>query len=92
MAAHLSVSAFKNHSEGSVADQVVAAELEPPNRLHVAAAGGTLVQDDGTRLCSARPAGAAAKSSGAAARSSRSGAGVAAGDTGVSSTDRGLPS
>lgn len=54
MAAHLSVSAFKDHGEGSVADQVVAAELEPPNRFHVAAAGGTLVQGDETRLL--RPA------------------------------------
>lgn len=83
MAAHLSVSAFENHGEGSVADQVVAAELEPPNRLHVAAAGRTLVQDDGSGRCSARPAGAAACDSGA---------GAAAGVSGVSSTDRGLPS
>lgn len=85
MAAHLSVSAFKDHGEGSVADQVVAAELEPPNRFHVAAAGGTLVQGDGTGLCSAPPSGAAAGGSGTAA-------GVAAGVSGVSSTDRGLPS
>lgn len=85
VAAHLSVSAFKNHGEGSVADQVVAAELEPPNRLHVAAAGGTLVQGDAARRCCARPSGAAAGGSG-------TGAGVAAGVSGVSSTDRGLPS
>lgn len=83
VAAHLSVSAFENHGEGSVADQVVAAELEPPNRLHVAAAGWTLVQGDGTGRCSARPAGATAGGSGAR---------VAAGVSGVSSTDRGLPS
>lgn len=83
MASHLSVSAFENHSEGSVADQVIAAELEPPNRLHVAAVQGTLLQGDETRRCSTRPAGTAAGGPGA---------GVAAGVSGVSSTDRGLPS
>lgn len=81
VAAHLSVSAFEDHSERSVADQVIAAELEPPNRLHVAAAGGTLVQGYGTGRCFARLTGATA-----------GGSGVAAGVSGVSSTDRGLPS